>query len=103
MTPKNKILAGLITLLAICLIAIYGLFKLYQHEKEERKRYNNNMIALIADKNRQQSLTIDELKTLYPKYDSIAKLLQIKTKNITDIIETQYRFKDSLFIFVQHI
>jgi hypothetical protein len=96
MTPKNKILAGLITLLAICLIAIYGLFKLYQHEKEERKRYNNNMIALIEDRSRQQSLTIKELKDLYPKYDSLAKALNIKTKYITDIVETRYRFRDSI-------
>lgn len=98
MTIRTKIILGLLAALTICLIALYGLFKLYQHEKEERKRYNNNMIALIADKNRQQALTMDELKTLYPKYDSIAKLLQIKTKNITDIIETQYRFKDSTLI-----
>jgi len=95
MITKNKLILGLLAVLVICLMALYGLFKLYQYEKEERKRYNNNMIALIGDKNRQQSLTIDELKTLYPKYDSIAKLLQIKTKNITDIVETQYRFKDS--------
>jgi hypothetical protein len=95
MTMRSKITLILLAALTICLIALYGLFKLYQHEKEERKRYNNNMIALMTDKNRQQALTISELKTLYPKYDSLARTLNIKTKNITDIIETQYRFKDS--------
>lgn len=92
---RIKIIHVLLLVLTICLIALYGLFKLYQHEKEERKRYNNNVIALIEDKNRQQIFTANELKKLYPKYDSLAKILNIKTKRITDIIETQYRFKDS--------
>ena len=95
MITKNKLIFGLLTVLTICLIALYGLFKLYQHEKEERKRYNNNMVALIEDKSRQQELTVKELKTLYPKYDSLAKELNIKTKFITNIIDTRYRFKDS--------
>jgi hypothetical protein len=95
MNTRPKIILILITILAICLIALYSLFKLYQHEKEERKRYNNNMIALIENRNRQQALTVNELKILYPKYDSLAKALNIKTKFITDIITTQYRFKDS--------
>jgi hypothetical protein len=98
MITKNKLILGLLAILVICLIALYGLFKLYQHEKEERKRYNNNMIALIEDKSRQQELTIDELKKLYPKYDSLAKVLNIKTKHITDIVETRYQFKDSTLV-----
>jgi hypothetical protein len=95
MATRSKIILILLAVLTICLIALYGLFKLYQHEKEERKRYHDNITALIEDKNRQQALTMNELKTLYPKYDSLAKALNIKTKYITDIINTQYRFKDS--------
>ena len=98
MITKNKLILGLLAVLIICLLALYGLFKLYQHEKEERKRYNNNMIALIEDKSRQQELTLKELNKLYPKYDSLAKVLNIKTKNITDIVETRYQFKDSTLI-----
>jgi hypothetical protein len=98
MSLKNKIILGLLAVLAICLIALYGLFKLYQYEKSERKRYNNNMIALIENKSRQQELTVKELKELYPKYDSLAKVLNIKTKHITDIVETRYQFKDSTLI-----
>ena len=94
--PKNKIIVGLLIVIIASLLCLYGLFKLYQNEKAERKRYNNNMIALIEDKSRQQVLTLNELKKLYPKYDSLAKVLNIKTKNITDIVETQYRFKDSV-------
>jgi len=54
------------------------------------------MVALIKDNSRQQSLTIRELKDLYPKFDSIAKSLNIKTKNITNIVDTRYRFRDSI-------
>ena len=53
------------------------------------------MIALIKAKSRQQEITAKELKELYPKYDSIAKVLSIKTKFITNIIDTKYRFKDT--------
>ena len=40
----------------------------------------------------------NEFKKLYPKYDSIAKELNIKTKHITDVIDTKYRFKDTTLI-----
>ena len=93
---KTKIVLILLAALTICLIALYGLFKLYQNEKSERKRYNNNMIALIEDRSRQQEITVNELKKLYPKYDSLAKELNIKTKFITNIIDTRYRFRDSV-------
>ena len=77
-------------------IMIFFLFKLYKSEREDRIRYNNNMISLIEDKSRQQVLTVNELKRLYPKYDSLAKELKIKTKFITNVIETRYNFKDTL-------
>jgi hypothetical protein len=96
MSLKTKIVLILLAALTICLIALYGLFKLYQNEKSERKRYNNNMIALIEDRSRQQEITVNELKKLYPKYDSLAKELNIKTKFITNIIDTRYRFRDSI-------
>jgi hypothetical protein len=96
MSLKTKIVLILLAALTICLIALYGLFKLYQNEKSERKRYNNNMIALIEDRSRQQEITVNELKKLYPKYDSLAKELNIKTKFITNIIDTRYRFRDSV-------
>lgn len=95
MLLKNKIILGLALVLIICFLSLMSLFKLYQNEKEDRKRYNNNMIALISDKNQQQEITIRELKNLYPKYDSLAKVLNIKTKDITNIIDIQYRFRDS--------
>ena len=91
---KNRILIGLILLVLFLFTSLAGLFKLYQNEKDERKRFGDNMVALIKDKSRQQELTARELKDLYPKYDSLAKELNLKTKYITNIVETKYRFKD---------
>lgn len=93
---KNRILIGLVIVVLLLFTSLAGLFKLYQNEKEERKRFSNNMVALIKDKSRQQELTVKELKELYPKYDSLAKVLNIKTKHITNIIDTKYRFRDSI-------
>jgi hypothetical protein len=95
---NNRIIIGLVTLLLLCFLTIGLLFKLYKTEKEERIRYNNNMLALIENKSRQQELTIAEFKKLYPKYDSIANRLNIKTKHITDVIDTRYRFKDTTLV-----
>ena len=95
---KNNIYIGLATVIAMLSLAVFGLFNLYNTEKSERKRVSENMIAVITDKAKQQELTVKELKTLYPKYDSLAKELGIKTKNITNIIETSYRFKDTTLV-----
>ncbi len=92
---NNRIILSLLAIIAVLSLSTYLMFKLYQSEKEDRVRYNNNMIALIKAKSRQQEITAKELKELYPKYDSIAKVLSIKTKFITNIIDTKYRFKDT--------
>jgi hypothetical protein len=92
----NKINTILISTILVMIVIISFLFKLYKNEKEDRIRYNNNMISLIENRDRQQILTVDELKRLYPKYDSLAKELKIKTKFITNVIETRYKFKDTL-------
>jgi len=93
---RNRIIIVLVIAVLLLFTSLAGLFKLYQNEKEERKRFSNNMVALITNKSRQQELTAKELKELYPKYDSLANALNIKTKYITNIIDTRYRFKDSV-------
>jgi hypothetical protein len=93
---RNRVILVLVIVLTLCLTSIYGLFKLYENEKAERKRFNDNYTAVLMDKSRQQELTAKELRKLYPKYDSLANELKIKTKQITNIIETRYRFKDSI-------
>jgi hypothetical protein len=93
---RNRIIIGLVLVVLLLFTSLFGLFKLYQNEKEERQRFSSNMVALIKSKSRQQELTVNELKELYPKYDSLAKELNIKTKRITNIIDTKYRFRDSI-------
>jgi len=96
LTLKNKILIVLTIVLALSFMAIYGLFRLYSFEKSERERFNNNYVSVLTDNARQQELTVKELKSLYPKYDSLASELKIKTKFITNIIDTRYNFRDTL-------
>ena len=58
----NKLNTFLIGTILVMSVIIFFLFKLYKTEREDRVRYN-----------KQQILTVNELKRLYPKYDSIAK------------------------------
>lgn len=93
---KNKIIIVLVIVMLFLFTSLGLVFKLYQNEKEERKRFNDNYTAVLMDKSRQQELTAKELEKLYPKYDSLANVLNIKTKLITNIIETKYKFRDSV-------
>lgn len=93
---RNRIILVLGIVVVLMFGSLTALYKLYQNEKEERKRFNDNYVAVMTDRARQQELTAKELKELYPRYDSIAKQLGIKTKQITNIIETKYRFRDSV-------
>ena len=93
---RNKIIIGLVVVVLLLFTSLAGIFKLYQNEKSERKRFNDNYVAVLTDISRQQELSVKELKELYPKYDSLANVLNIKTKHITNIIDTKYRFRDSI-------
>jgi len=93
---RNRIILVLALVVVLMFGSLTALYKLYQNEKEERKRFNDNYVAVMTDRARQQELTAKELKELYPRYDSLAKELSIKTKHITNIIETRYRFRDSV-------
>ena len=93
---RNRIIIGLVVVVLLLFTSLAGIFKLYQNEKSERKRFNDNYVAVLTDKSRQQELTAKELEKLYPKYDSLANVLNIKTKHITNIIDTKYRFIDSI-------
>jgi hypothetical protein len=93
---KNRIIIGLTIAMLFLFTSLGLIFKLYQIEKAERKRFNDNYVAVLTDKSRQQELTAKELQKLYPKYDSLANALSIKTKKITNIIETKYNFRDSV-------
>ena len=95
---KNNIYISAAIVIAMLTLAVFGLFNLYSTEKQERKRVSENSIAVLTDRSKQQELTVREFKLFYPKLDSLAKKLDIKSKNITNIIETQYHFKDTTLI-----
>ena len=75
---RNKIIIGLAIVVLFLFTSLGLVFKLYQNEKSERKRFNDNYVAVLTDKSRQQELTAKELEKLYPKYDSLANELKIK-------------------------
>jgi hypothetical protein len=95
MSIGNKILIILIGLIMLLSTSLYFLYNLYTNEKEERKRFTENVNSLILDKSRQQEYTVNELKALYPRLDSLAEKINIKTKNVTNIVETTYNYKDT--------
>jgi hypothetical protein len=69
--------------------------------KAENKRLNNNIIALKDDNSRQLLLTKSELQQFYGKQlDSLSKALDIKLKNVTNIIITKYNYKDTV---IKHV
>jgi hypothetical protein len=66
--------------------------------KSDNVRLQSNYEIVQKRSNRAQELTELEFKEFYRRYDSIALLLKIKTKNIQNIIVTQYRYKDTTVI-----
>jgi len=93
---RNRIMISLAIAVVVLFCSLLAVFRLYRHEREESLRYRNNIMAIIKDNARQQELTVRELRDLYPKYDSLAKYLDIKSKRITNIVDTRYRFRDSV-------
>lgn len=67
--------------------------------KSENKRLSNNIEALQLDNARQLELTKKELKKFYgAQLDSLADKLDIKLKNITNIVITKYVYKDTTVV-----
>ena len=59
---KNRIIIGLTIAMLFLFTSLGLIFKLYQIEKAERKRFNDNYVAVLTDKSRQQELTAKELQ-----------------------------------------
>jgi len=100
MTTINKISLGVILILGIVLFFIYS--------KNVELRYDNvrlqsNYEIVQKRSNRAQELTQQEFKEFYRRYDSIASILNIKTKNIQTVIVTDYRYKDTTVIQAQTV
>ena len=85
---------------------IFGLILLFLYNKnnklsEDIKRYGNNYQALVQNSAIQQELTRSQYKEFYAnKEDSLLKLLNIKQKNVVNIVKIKYNYIDT---FVTHI
>ena len=86
--------------ISISVIFILSVFLWIIWQKNIKLQYDNlrlgsNYEIVQKRSNRAQELTELEFKDFYKKYDSIANLLKIKSKNIQNVIVTLYRYKDS--------
>ena len=93
----NKYLIYIVLVLAVfCIGSTYTITKVLK----ENKRLNNNITAWQLDNARQLELKQNELKLFYGKQiDSLSKALNIKLKNVTNIIITKYNYRDTV---IQH-
>jgi hypothetical protein len=76
---------------------IYLLFAQNKALREDVKRVDNNYQAAVQNSSIQQELTRKEFKEYYSKkLDSIAKGIDIKLKNVTEVVVTKYNLKDTV-------
>jgi hypothetical protein len=93
-----KLQSILIIILAVCLLAIGYLFSLWRNEVKESDRWKNNYASERENSARREDLTTKEFKQYFTKYDSILRSLDIKTRNVTDVLHIKYSYKDSVVL-----
>jgi hypothetical protein len=59
-----------------------------------------NQIALTTNSSIQQQVYLGEFKKLHSKEDSIAKLIGLKPKDITNVVVNNYHYKDTTIVQV---
>jgi hypothetical protein len=83
--------------LIILLAAIFGLYKLWQSEKSERIRQQDNNNSLMLSHKQQMDLTLkltkDEFKKFKPELlQEIRDSLNVKSKQITNVTTNTYNY-----------
>ena len=68
--------------------------------RETIHRLENNQIAYAQQSSMQIQLTTAQFKLMEPKLDSIAKLVKLKPKDITNVIVNNYHYKDTTIVTV---
>jgi hypothetical protein len=68
--------------------------------RQDIKRLENNQTALTINSAIQQQVYLGEFKKLHHKEDSIAKLVGLKPKDITNVIVNNYHYKDTTIVEV---
>ncbi len=98
MGSLNKYIIVLVTVLTIVLVF---LIKNNIDLRKDRNRISSNYETVLLNLNKEQQLTRVEVKKMYFKYDSLAKTLDIKLKNVENIINIEYRYKDTTITHAQ--
>lgn len=82
-----------ILLIALFLLLIFGgtVYEMWRHERQERKRIENNYNSEKLDKSLIKTYTVKEFQKFEARIDSIARsVLDIKTKNLKQVITYDY-------------
>lgn len=103
MTLLNKI-QQLINSKIFLYLVIGGLVYFWINDRVELrqdiKRLENNQTALTTNSAMQQQMYLGEFKKIHHKEDSIAKLVGLKPKDITNVIVNNYHYKDTTIVEV---
>ena len=86
----------LILSVLLLIIASFSVYKLIKLTDKIEILESNQEVFLTNHNNDQITLTAKEFKKMLPELDSLVKTLKIKTKNITNVIDTKYSIKDTL-------
>jgi hypothetical protein len=68
--------------------------------RDNISRLETNQIALTTNSSIQQQVYLGEFKKLHSKEDSIAKLIGLKPKDITNVVVNNYHYKDTTIVQV---
>lgn len=82
-----------ILLISTILLLIFGgtVYEMWRHEKQERKRIENNYNSERLDRSLIKTYTVKEFQKFEARLDSIARsVLDIKTKNLKQVITYDY-------------
>jgi hypothetical protein len=89
---KNYIIIGVLIALLI------GCGCLYNLERKERIRFENNYETASLQLNRAEILKANEVEIYAYKLDSLRKELSIRKSDVIAIFKTKYNFKDSIIL-----
>jgi len=97
-TLFNKIINSNITIYIILGVIIYLLYTSNVKLRNDVSRLENNQIALTTEYSRQIEVSKSTFKQLFHKEDSIANLINIKTKTIKNVVVNNYHYKDTTIV-----
>jgi len=93
-----------ILLYSAIVVVLYLWYKDHANLLSREERFISNYEAVLQNNSLQQELTAKQFKKYYHNLDSIARSIKIKTKDITNVIETGYTYKtkDSTILSIHY-